>query len=39
METSVEAVESLLARARRALKERLKHRWQGILEDLSRLGE
>jgi RNA polymerase sigma-70 factor (ECF subfamily) len=39
MEVSVEAVESLLARARRTLKERLKDRGQGILEDLSRLGK
>jgi RNA polymerase sigma-70 factor (ECF subfamily) len=38
MEVSVEAIESLLARARRSLKERLKDRWQGIIEDLGRLG-
>ena len=38
MEVTIEAIESLLARARRALKERLKHRWQDILEDLGRLG-
>jgi RNA polymerase sigma-70 factor (ECF subfamily) len=36
MEISVEAIESLLARARRTLKDRLKDRWRDILEDLGK---
>ena len=38
MEVSVEAIESLLGRARRALKERLKDHWREILEDFGKLG-
>jgi RNA polymerase sigma-70 factor, ECF subfamily len=38
MELSVEAVESLLARARRALKERLRDRWHDLVEDLGKLS-
>ncbi len=33
METSVEAVESLLGRARRSLKQRLATEWQGLIAD------
>ena len=39
MEISVEALESLLARARRTLKASFRDRWQGIVEDLSRARE
>jgi RNA polymerase sigma-70 factor (ECF subfamily) len=37
LDVSVEAVESLLARARRTLKERLKDRWQDMIEDLGKI--
>ncbi len=33
METSVEAVESLLSRARRSLKQRLAAEWRGLIGD------
>src|SRR6185436_4991284 len=39
MEISVEALESLLARARRTLKASFRDRWQGIVEDLSQARE
>ena len=35
MEVSVEAIESLLTRGRRALKENLAEDWRGLLEELS----
>jgi RNA polymerase sigma-70 factor (ECF subfamily) len=39
METSVEAVESLLSRARRSLKEAMAGEWRELLEGLSGAGE
>jgi RNA polymerase sigma-70 factor (ECF subfamily) len=38
MDVSIEALESLLARARRGLKQKLAGRWQDILDDLGRLS-
>jgi RNA polymerase sigma-70 factor (ECF subfamily) len=35
MEVSVDAIESLLTRGRRALKESLAEDWRGLLEELS----
>jgi RNA polymerase sigma-70 factor, ECF subfamily len=37
LDVSVEAVESLLSRARRGLKSSLADRWQGLLDDLASL--
>lgn len=39
MEISVEAIESLLARGRRALKADLKDRWRDLLADIGELGQ
>jgi RNA polymerase sigma-70 factor (ECF subfamily) len=39
METSIEAVESLLSRARRSLKEEMAGEWRELLEGLSGAGE
>jgi RNA polymerase sigma-70 factor, ECF subfamily len=38
MDVTVEALESLLARARRGLKQKLAGRWEDILDDLRRLS-
>jgi RNA polymerase sigma-70 factor (ECF subfamily) len=39
MEISVEAIESLLARGRRALKADLKDRWRDLLADIGEMGQ
>ncbi|MEM8689430.1 MAG: sigma-70 family RNA polymerase sigma factor [Pseudomonadota bacterium] len=39
LEVSVDALESLLARARRALKAALSEQWQGLLEDFAQGGQ
>lgn len=39
LEVSVDALESLLARARRALKATLSEHWQGLLEDFAQGGQ
>ncbi len=39
MEISVEAIESLLARGRRALKADLKDRWRDLLADIGGMGQ
>ena len=38
METTVEAVESLLGRARRSLKESLASEWRDLLDGLATVG-
>jgi RNA polymerase sigma-70 factor (ECF subfamily) len=39
MEISIEAIESLLARGRRALKADLKDRWRDLLADIGEMGQ